>query len=49
MEERSKRHHENPKWLLKHFSSGCDAMLWVGFKNSREVKFLNAKVVFTRY
>ena len=48
MEERSKRHHENPKWLLKHFSSGCDAMLWVGFKNSREVKFLNAKVVFAR-
>ena len=48
MEERSKRHHENPKWLLKHFSSGCDEMLWVGAKNTREVKFLNAKVVFAR-
>ena len=48
MEERSKRHHENPKWLLKHFSSGCDEMLWVGSKNTREVKFLNAKVVFAR-
>ena len=48
MKERSKKHHENPKWLLKHFSSGCDEMLWVGSKNTREVKFLNAKVVFIR-
>ena len=48
MTARSVSHHENPIWLLKHFSSDCDGMLWMGFKTTREVKSLNVKVAFTR-
>ena len=48
MKARSISHHENPKWLLKHFSSDCDEMLWMGFKSTLEVKLLNVKVAFAR-
>ena len=48
MSARSISHHENPIWLLKHFSFGCDEMLWMGFKNTLEVKPINVKVAFTR-
>ena len=48
MKARSISHHENPIWLLKHFSSDCDEMLWMGFKNTLEVKLLNVKVAFAR-
>ena len=48
MEARSMSHHENPIWLLKHFSSDCDDMLWMGFKNTLEVKSINVKVAFAR-
>ena len=48
MKARSISHHENPKWLLKHFSSDCDEMLWMGFKSTLVVKLLNVKVAFAR-
>ncbi|MCY4579092.1 MAG: hypothetical protein OXD31_08585 [Chloroflexi bacterium] len=48
MKARSISHHENPIWLLKHFSSDCDGMLWMGFKNTRDVKLLNVKAAFKR-
>ena len=48
MKARSISHHENPKWLLKHFSSDNDEILWMGFKNTLEVKSINVKVAFAR-
>ena len=48
MQARSTSHHENPIWLLKHFSSDDDGNLWMGFKTTRKVKSLNVKVAFVR-
>ena len=38
MTARSKGHHEIPKWLLKHFCWDNGRTLWMGFKDTREVK-----------
>ena len=38
MTARSKGHHEIPKWLLKHFCWDKGKTLWMGSKDTREVK-----------
>ena len=48
MKRRSKRHHEIPQWLLARFCVGETAQLWVGFKNSRDVRCLHISHVFVR-
>ena len=41
MTTRSERHHEVPKWQSKHFCWDDGEMLWMGFKDTREVKPVN--------
>ena len=50
MTPRSVRHHQVPKWLLKHFSwkKRNSNMLWVGFKDTREIKQANVDNTFFR-
>ena len=48
MRARSHLHHEVPKWLLKRFGRDPDKMLWVGSKDTREVRRISAKVTFAR-
>ena len=48
MKRRSKRHHEIPQWLLGRFCVGETAQLWVGFKNTGEVRLLHVKSAFVR-
>ena len=48
MQARSTKHHENPKWLLKHFSSDDDWNLWMGFKATRKVRSINVERAFVR-
>lgn len=48
MTARSHRHHENPKWLLRHFCPGDDEQLWVGFKDTRDVKPVSINGAFIR-
>lgn len=45
---RSKRHHEVPQWLLKHFCQEYNEMLWLGFKNTGEVSLVSVKDAFVR-
>ena len=45
---RSKRHHEIPQWLLKHFCRESSEMLWMGFKNTRRVRLVGVKDAFVR-
>ena len=48
MMERSKLHHEVPQWLLKHFCWESSEMLWMGFRDTREVKLVGVKDAFVR-
>ena len=48
MMARSKRHHEVPIWLTQHFCGDDDDMLWMGFKETREVKLISVKDAFVR-
>ena len=48
MTSRSKRHHEIPQWHSKHFCSGHDEILWMGFKDNREVKPVKLRDAFVR-
>ena len=48
MTARSHRHHENPQWLLRHFCPRDDEQLWVGFKDTRDVKLVSIKGAFMR-
>ena len=45
---RSKRHHEVPIWLAKHFCRDNGEMLWMGFKDTNELKLLRVKDAFVR-
>ena len=45
---RSKRHHEVPIWLTKHFCGDYDERLWMGFKDTREVTLVGVKDAFVR-
>ena len=48
MTQRSHRHHEIPRWLLKQFCWDCGATLWMGFKGSRLVKPVTINRAFYR-
>ena len=48
MTARSKGHHEIPKWLLKHFCWDKGKTLWMGSKDTREVKAVVLKDAFRR-
>ena len=48
MTARSKGHHEIPIWLLEHFCWDKGKMLWMGFKDTREVKAVVMKDAFRR-
>lgn len=48
MSARSRRHHEVPKWLLKNFCQNSCEMLWMGFKDTHEVRLVNVNVSFVR-
>ena len=45
---RSKRHHEVPIWLAKHFCGDNSEMLWMGFKDTQKLKLLSVKDAFVR-
>ncbi len=47
MKARSRRHHEVPMWLTRHFC-GDDEMLWMGFKDTRKVKQVGVRDAFIR-
>ena len=49
MNQRSKRHHEVPKWLLKTFCVGGSKSLWVGFCSERKVAKRHIKKVHYRH
>ena len=48
MTARSIGHHEIPQWLLKHFCWDQGKTLWMGFKDTREVKAVVIKDAFRR-
>ena len=48
MTTRSERHDEVPKWQSKHFCWDDGEMLWMGFKDTREVKPVNFDDAFVR-
>ncbi len=48
MMARSERHHEVPIWLSKHFCWDCDERLWMGFKETREVRLVGVRDAFVR-
>ena len=48
MTQRSKKHHDVPKWLLKNFCIGRSDHLWVGFCRDRKVVKLDRANVFYR-
>ena len=48
MTQRSKKHHDVPKWLLKNFCIGRSDHLWVGFCEDRKVVELDRSNVFNR-
>ena len=48
MTQRSKRHHEIPLWLQKHFCHDSGETVWLGVKASREVKPVGINVAFRR-
>ena len=48
MTARSKGHHEILKWLLKHFCWDKGKTLWMGSKDTREVKAVVLKDAFRR-
>ena len=48
MMARSERHHEVPIWLSKHFCWDCDERLWMGFKETREVRLVGVRDAFVK-
>ena len=48
MTTQSHRHHEVPQWLLKHFCWEDGEPLWMGFKDTRDVKSVSVKDAFLR-
>ncbi len=48
MMARSERHHEVPIWLAKHFCRDCDERLWMGFKDTHEVRLVGVRDAFVR-
>ena len=48
MTARSEKHHEVPKWLLKHFCWDHGEMLWMGFKDTREIRPVSRRSAFRR-
>ena len=48
MTARSERHHEVPQWLLKHFCWDHGNMLWMGFKDTREIRRVSLRDAFVR-
>ena len=48
MTARSERHHEVPQWLLKHFCWDHGKMLWMGFKDTREIRSVSLRDAFVR-
>ena len=48
MTARSKRHHEVPIWLLSHFCMDNGETLWMGFKDTRDVKPVTVNRAFRR-
>ena len=48
MTQRSKKHHDVPKWLLENFCIGRSDHLWVGFCEDRKVVKLDRANVFYR-
>ena len=46
--ERSRRHHEVPRWLLSNFSWDSESMLWISFKNTGEIKPVSVENAFVR-
>ena len=48
MTQSSRRHHYVPIWLLKNFCIGKTEQLWVGTKESREVRKSSARKLFSR-
>ena len=48
MTQRSIRHHEVPKWLLKNFCIDGSDHLWVGFREGRKVIRMHRDNVFIR-
>jgi hypothetical protein len=49
MTQRSKDHHEVPKWLLKNFCIGETERLWVGFKATRKAECSARRKLFFRH
>jgi len=45
---RSHRHHEIPKWQSRHFCPEDSENLWVGFKDTRDVKLVSINRAFFR-
>ena len=43
---RSKGHHQVPQWLLKHFCHDDGKTLWVGSKDTRDVRPVNVRKAF---
>ena len=48
MTARSERHHEVPQWLFKHFCWDHGKMLWMGFKDTREIRSVSLRDAFVR-
>ena len=48
MMARSERHHEVPIWLAKHFCWDRDDRLWMGFKDTHEVRLVGVRDAFVR-
>ena len=48
MTTQSKDHHEVPVWHLKHFCWGYGKILWMGYKDTREVKPASIERAFVR-
>ena len=48
MSARSTRHHEIPKWLLKRFCQDPCEGIWIGFKDTHEVKLVGLNGAFFR-
>ncbi len=48
MKARSEHHHEVPVWLLKHFSPDNGKRLWMGTKETHEVRMIGIRDAFVR-
>ena len=49
MSTRSERHHEIPEWLLKHFRKDHCKKIWMGFKDTSQVKLISVKDACVRH